>query len=103
MIRIDYVKTRACAGRLSDAADACHQMGGSAAKLINDVPACWQGDSAAAFQEEFTRWKQETLALQRELEVLAARIVRVANEFEEAEARVAAEAKALDDGHAGSR
>lgn len=103
MIKIDYAKTRACARKLAGAADTCRQMGNSAAKLINDTPACWQGASAAAFQAELTRWKKETIAIQKELEILSEQIVRVANDFEETEARVAAEAKAPGGGHSGSR
>ena len=103
MIKMDYAKTRACARKLSGAADTCRQMSGGAEKLINDTPACWQGASATAFQAELARWKKETLAIQKELESLCAQIIRVANDFEEAEARVAAEAQALGGGHSGSR
>lgn len=103
MIKLDYAKTRACARKLSGAADTCRQISGSAEKLINNTVASWQGASATAFQAEVARWKKETLAIQKELESLSARIIRVANEFEEAEARVAAAADALGDGHSGSR
>ena len=90
MIRMDYDKTRACAKKLSGAADTCRQMNSSVTKLSSEIPACWQGASATAFSAELTRWKKETAALQKEIQSLSAQITNIANDFEEAEARLAA-------------
>lgn len=93
MIRVDYDKTRACAKKLSGAADTCRQMNSNATKLISEISACWQGKSATAFAAELAQWKKETAAIQKELQSLSSKITRIANEFEAAEAKLAAEAK----------
>lgn len=103
MIKIDYDQTRACAHRLSGAADTCRQMNINVTKVINTRSLYWQGKAAVAFSAELSQWKKETASIQREMESLSAEIIRIANEFEEAEARVAAEAGAFGGGHSGSR
>lgn len=93
MIKVDYDNTRACARKLTGAADTCRQMNSSATKLIGEISSCWQGKSATAFASELTKWKKETESIQKELLSLSSKIVRIADEFEAAEERLAAEAK----------
>lgn len=98
MIRVDYERSRAAARKLREAASECSSMISNAKSLSAAIPSCWEGTSAQAFSTEVLQWIQETRSIQSELSSLASDIVRIANEFEAAEARLAAEAIALDSG-----
>jgi len=101
MIRVDYGQTRAAARNLMEAASECSSMIKNANRINAAIPSCWEGASAQAFSSEILQWIQETRSIQSELSALARDIVRTANEFEAAEARLAAEANALGYGTGG--
>ena len=101
MIRVDYERSRAAARKLREAASACSSMISNAKSLSAAIPSYWEGASAQAFSSEVLQWIQETRSIQSELSSLASDIVRIANEFEAAEARLAAEASAMDSGAGG--
>lgn len=92
MIKVNYSKTRSAAKRLNYAASTCNEMTAEARKLISAIPSCWRGESATAFSSELSDWIKENQAIQTELNDLASDIIRIANEFEETEKRIAAEA-----------
>lgn len=92
MIKVNYSKTRSAAKRLNYAANTCNEMTAEARKLISTIPTCWRGESATAFLSELFDWMRENRAIQTELNDLASDIIRIANEFEETEKRIAAEA-----------
>lgn len=85
MIKIDYGSARACAKKLSNVADTCRQMSNRTTKLINNISACWQGNSAAAFMEELSKWKKENESIRRELIRLSSKINHATDEFAKAE------------------
>ena len=91
MIKVNYSKTRSVTNRLNYAANTCNEMTAEARKLISTIPTCWLGESATAFSSELSDWIREDRAIQTELNDLASDIIRIANEFEETEKRIAAE------------
>ena len=93
MIKINYDKTHSAAKRLTYAANTCSKMTAKATTISSAIPNCWKGESATAFSSEISEWIKETKAIQAELNELAADINRIANEFEEAEKRIAMEAE----------
>lgn len=95
MIRVNYAQTRAAAQKLREAASECSSMISNANRLNAAIPSYWEGASAQAFSSEIMQWIQETRSIQSELSSLASDIIRIANEFEAAEARLAAEANAF--------
>ena len=92
MIKINYSKTRSAAKRLNYAVNTCNEMTTEARKLISTIPTCWKGESATAFSSELSDWVRENRSIQAELDDLASDIIRIANEFEVTEKRIAAEA-----------
>ncbi len=98
MIKVNYAQTRAAARKLNSAASECGRMANKINQINATIPSYWEGASATSFSTELVEWIQETRAIQSELSALASDIVRIANEFEAAEARLAAEANSLGNG-----
>ncbi len=98
MIKVNYEQTRAAARKLNSAASECSRMANKVNQINSIIPACWEGSAASTFSAELTEWVRETSAIQSELVSLASDIIRIAREFEDAEARLAAETNSLGGG-----
>lgn len=91
MIKIDYEKTRSAAKKLSEAAADQRRIASSAQRISSSLSSCWQGDAADAFGGQLDAWVRENQSIQREMESLAADILRITDSFEEAEKKLRAQ------------
>ena len=89
-ISINYETTRANAQKLSAAADTCSDIGRTISAINRDVPGYWTGQASDVFTAAMNKWVTDTNSIVQEIKALSAKIIKIANEFEEAERRLKA-------------
>lgn len=87
-IRIDYDNTRTNARKLMQAAEVCEDSSRRLTTARNDIPSYWNGVAAETYITALEKWTRESAQLQEDLNSLARQIIRIADEFEEAEQRI---------------
>ena len=92
-IRVDYVNARTQAKKLQSAASECEDVVRNLRSLMNRTSACWEGAAADAFLLALQKRIQEVQKIHDRANGLASQIRRVADEFEETERRIKAEAE----------
>jgi len=93
-IKINYDNARANAKKLQSAASDCAACEKSAENSAGGVGAYWNGTASDAFVQLLKGWIKTNKTIEQDMNTLAAQIIKIANEMEAAEKKIAAAAGA---------